>query len=421
MRDILKNKDIRIRILITLLILLIFRIGSNITVPGVDRNILVQMFSDKNIGLLELFNIFSGGAFSNFTVFALGVTPYITASIVVQLLTFGFPFFEEMAKGGIEGKRKLERITRITTLVLSLVQAAGITFGMFRQAVIYQDALTFTAIIVALTSGSMLLMWLGEQINEYGIGNGISILIFGGIISRIPNALRTLWTRMSDGQMSFVTLILIFACTVLLIAAVVMVQKGERRLPIQFPKKVVGRKIYGGQMSHIPFRVNQAGVIPIIFALSLLQFPVMISYFCPNSGYASFINKYLSVTGSPGVWVYLVLNFILIFFFTFFYGEITFKTQEIADNLKANGGSIPGIRPGKATEEYISNISHRMSFAGAVFLGIIACLPIVASKILSFNLSFGGTSLLIAVGVAVDFYDRIKNMEAQRLDKGFLR
>lgn len=415
-----KVPEIRRKMIFTLLMLVVFRIGSNIPVPGIDRSVLSQVFTGET-GLFDLFDLFSGGSFSNFTIFALSITPYITASIIIQLLTIAFPYFERLAKEGQEGRKKMAQITRYLTIVLALVQAFGLTVGLFRQAVVDQTWFSFVVIILVLTAGTAFLMWLGEKINENGIGNGISLIIFGGIVARIPSGLRSLWTQYSDGSLSIVTLLLFAVFAIIVILGVIEVQQGTRKIPVQYAKRVVGRKMYGGQSTHIPLKVNQAGVIPVIFALSILQFPLTITYFFPNTAFTDFVTKWLSPAGNPGVWVYAVLNVLLIIFFNYFYTAVTFNPVEVAQNMKANGGFIPGIRPGKATVEYLSRVMSRISFVGAIFLAVIATLPTLVGQFTGLNISFGGTSLLIAVGVALDTMKQLENQMVMRNYQGFLK
>lgn len=415
-----KVKEIRSKIIFTLLMLVVFRIGSNIPVPGIDRSYLAQQFSGDK-GLFDLFDLFSGGAFSNFTIFALSITPYITASIIIQLLTIAFPYFERLAKEGAEGRKKMAQITRYLTVVLALVQALGLTVGLFRQAVIEQTWFSFIVIILVLTAGTAFLMWLGEQINENGIGNGISLIIFGGIVARIPSGIRSIYTQYSDGTMSIITIMLFAVFAVVVILGVIEIQQGTRKIPVQYAKRVVGRKMYGGQSTHIPLKVNQAGVIPVIFALSLLQFPLTITYFFPGTGFTLFIEKWLSPAGNPGVIIYAMLNVLLIIFFNYFYTAVTFNPVEVAGNMKANGGFVPGIRPGKATVEYLSKVMSRISIVGAIFLAFIATMPTIVSQFSSLDVRFGGTSLLIAVGVALDTMRQLENQMVMRNYQGFLK
>ena len=415
-----KVAEIRSKMLFTLMMLIIFRIGSNIPVPNINRDILSQMFTSE-AGLFDLFDLFSGGAFSNFTIFALSITPYITASIVVNLLSMAFPYFQRLAQEGTEGRKKMVQITRYMTVVLGLIQAVGLTIGLFRDAIVDDSVFSVIVIILVLTAGTAFLMWLGEQINDKGIGNGISMIIFAGIVARIPSGIRSLWTSLQDGAISVVTLIILVVVAVLVVAGVVMIQEGQRRIPVQYAKRVVGRKMYGGQSTHIPMKVNQSGVIPIIFALSLLQFPLTITYFFPNTGFTEWVTKWLSPAGNPGVWIYGVLNVILIIAFTYFYAGVTFNPKDVADNMKANGGSTPGIRPAKATEDYLQKVMSRITIVGAIFLAIIATMPTIISVLTSLNIQFGGTSLLIAVGVALETVRALDNQMLMRNYQGFLK
>lgn len=419
-RQAFKVPEIRSKMIFTLLMLVVFRIGSNIPVPGIDRTVLAQVFAGDT-GLFDLFDLFSGGSFSQFTIFALSITPYITASIIIQLLTIAFPYFERLAKEGQEGRKKMAQITRYLTVVLALIQALGLTVGLFRQAVIDQTWFSFAVIILVLTAGTAFLMWLGEKINENGIGNGISLIIFGGIVARIPSGLRSIWTQFTEGTLGVISIILFAIFAVVVILGVIEIQQGTRRIPVQYAKRVVGRKMYGGQSTHIPLKVNQAGVIPVIFALSILQFPLTITYFFPNTAFTDFVTKWLSPAGNPGVWIYAVLNVMLIIAFNYFYTAVTFNPMEVAENMKANGGFIPGIRPGKATVDYLTRVMSRLSFVGAIFLAVIATLPTIVGQLTGMDISFGGTSLLIAVGVALDTMKQLENQMVMRNYQGFLK
>lgn len=413
--------DIRKKIIFTLCMLVIFRIGAQIPVPGMDREVLAQTF-DSDTGLFALFNLFSGGAFSNFTIFALSITPYITASIILQLLTIAIPALERLAREGTEGRKKIAQYTRYLTVALAVVQAIGVTIGLFRQALISTDVFSIIVIVMVLTAGTAFLMWLGEQINENGIGNGISLIIFAGIIARLPSAVQTIWAKLQDGTMSIVTLIVFVLFCVAVIVGIILIQQGQRRIPVQYAKRVVGRKMYGGQATHIPLKVNQAGVIPVIFAMAFLQFPLTITYFMNAQGDAAqWIEKWLAPTGSPGVWVYAAFNVVLIVFFTYFYTSVTFNPMEVAGNLKANGGFIPGIRPGKTTVEYLNRVMTRITFVGAIFLALVAILPTIVSELGGLSFHFGGTSLLIAVGVALDTMKQLENQMVMRNYSGFLK
>ena len=413
--------DIRKKIIFTLLMLVIFRIGSNIPVPGINRSVLAELFSG-NTGLFDLFNLFSGGSFGNMTIFALSITPYITASIILQLLTVAIPALERLAREGMEGRKKITAYTRYLTVVLALIQAIGVTVGMFRRALISTDVFSIVVIVLVLTAGTAFLMWLGEQINENGIGNGISLLIFAGIIARLPSGVGNTIAKFKAGEIGFMTIVLFVAFAIVVIVGIILIQQGQRRIPVQYAKRVVGRKMYGGQSTHIPLRVNQAGVIPVIFAMALLQFPLTITYFMSStSSFSIWVTKWLSPTGNPGVWVYAVLYCILTFFFTYFYTTITFNPLEVSDNMKQNGGFIPGIRPGRATTEYLQKVMNRLTFVGAVFLAAVAVLPTLVSQFTPIDMYFGGTSLLIAVGVALDTMKQLEQQMVMRNYKGFLK
>lgn len=415
-----KVEELRKKILFTLMMLVVYRIGSNIPVPGINRTYLSQMFSGET-GLLDLFDLFSGGSFSNFTIFALSITPYVTASIIVQLLTIALPYFERLSKEGNEGHKKMATITRYMTVVLGLIQAIGLTVGLFKNAVVDKSAFASITIIMVLTAGTVFLMWLGEQINEYGIGNGISLIIFAGIVDRFPTFVRNTYAQVSEGAISGVAVLTLLIVSVMLVMVIILFEQGVRKIPVQYAKRVVGRKMYGGQSTHIPMKVNQAGVIPIIFSLSLLQFPLIVTYFAPKSAYADFVNKYISPSGDPGLWIYVVLNVVLTMFFTYFYTAITFNPTEVAENMRQSGGFVPGIRPGTATVKYLSRVMSRLCFCGGLFLAAVSVIPTIVSNFTPFEMTFGGTSLLIAVGVATDTVKQIQNQMLMRNYQGFLK
>ncbi len=413
--------DIRSKIVFTLLMLLVFRLGSNIPVPGIDRAILQDVFSG-NTGLFGLFDLFSGGAFSNFTIFALSITPYVTASIILQLLTIAVPSLEALAKEGTEGKKKIAQYTRYLTVALAFIQAIGLSVGLFRQAIIVKDFFSITVIVLTLSAGTAFLMWLGEQINDNGIGNGISLIIMAGIVSRIPTAIHSSFVKLQAGELGVVSIILFCIFALIVIVGIIMIQQGQRRIPVQYAKRVVGRKMYGGQSTHIPMKVNQAGVIPVIFSLSLLQFPLTITYFVKDGAFTDFVKTWFSTSGNlVGVLVYAALNIMLIMFFTFFYTAIVFNPMEVANNMKANGGFIPGIRPGRSTVEYLNRVMTRITFVGALFLAFIATIPTIISHGTALDMRFGGTSLLIVVGVALDTMKQIESQMVMRNYQGFLK
>lgn len=421
-----KIADLRRKMLFTLLMIIVFRVGANIPVPGIDRAQLESAFSGK--GLFEIFDLFSGGSFSNFTIFALSITPYITASIILNLLTIAIPYLENLSKEGTEGKKKIAQLTRYLTVVLGFLQAIGMSIGLFRNTIINTGDQPFwlsaSIVIITLTAGTAFLMWLGEQINEYGVGNGISLIIFAGIVCRIPSGVSTAIRNYQTDQISLISLILFVLFALLVVVGTIFVQQGQRRIPVQYAKRVVGRKMYGGQNTHIPIKVNQAGVIPVIFALSLLQFPLTITYFMnSNSAFTQFVTKWLSPQGTaadPGVWIYAGFNIILIIFFTYFYTAVTFNVVEVSDNMRANGGFIPGIRPGRTTVEYLNRVMTRITFVGAIFLAVIATLPTLIQIFTALNIRFGGTALLIVVGVALDTMKQIESQMVMRNYKGFL-
>lgn len=421
LKEALKDKTIKKKIIFTLTMLMIFAIGSNLPVPGMNSDTLKQIFRDDNMGLFELFNLFTGGSFKNFTIFALGITPYITASIIIQLLTIAFPYFEGLSKEDDTGRKKMASITRYLAVCLALIQGAGLSIGLFRKAIIDQSILNIIMIILILTAGTTFLMWIGEQINEYGVGNGISLLIFAGIVERIPVGVAELFVKVRNGSLSVISIVAILIATILLIAGINYVQQGIRKIPVQYAKRMVGRKLYNGENTHLPIKLNAAGVIPIIFSLSLIQFPLTITYFMPNSGVSQVVSKYLSPSGTPGVWIYILLNILLIVGFTYFYTAIIFKPSEVSKNLANAGGSIPGIRQGKATEEYLTGVMNRLCLPSAMFLAVIATIPIIVSQFTNLNLNFGGTSILIMVGVALDTVQNIENRGLQGRYTGFLR
>ncbi len=415
-----KVSDIRRKILFTILMLIVFRIGSNIPVPGMDRAVLDEVFNGGT-GLFALFDLFSGGSFSNFTIFALSITPYITASIILQLLCIAIPALERLSREGNEGRKKIAQMTRYLTVILAFVQAIGLAVGLFRRALISTDFFSVAVIVLVLSAGTAFLMWLGEQINEHGIGNGISLLIFGGIIARVPSGIHEIWVNLQSGETNYVEVIIFLLFALAVIVGVIEIQQGQRRIPVQYAKRVVGRKMYGGQSTHIPLRVNQAGVIPVIFSLSLLQFPLTITYFFQGSAFTEWVSKWLSPSGNPGVWIYAVLNIILIIFFTYFYTAITFQPGEVANNMKNNGGFIPGIRPGRPTTDYLTKVMNRITLTSAIFLAIVSTLPTLLAQFTPFDLRFGGTSLLIVVGVALDTIKQLENQMVMRNYQGFLK
>ncbi len=414
LRNAWKIPDLRRRILFTVAMLIVFRIGAFIPVPGINIAV-IQEIVQKG-GLLGFFDVVSGGAFSNFTIFALSITPYITASIIMQLLTIAIPKLEEMAKEGEEGRKKIAQYTRYGTVVLALIQSIGLSLGM-RGALYSATPINITIVALTLTAGTAFLMWLGEQITDKGIGNGISLLIFAGIISRLPDGIITIYQYYRVGTTNIVELVLFAIGAVLIIAGVVAIQEGQRRIPVQYAKRVVGRKMYGGQSTHIPIKVNQAGVIPVIFASSLLAFPQTIGAFFPESGFNRFMERYFAWGG----FTHTLFTALLIVFFTYFYTAVTFNPMEVANNLRKYGGFIPGIRPGKPTSDYISKVLNRITLVGAFFLVVIVVIPVMLMRFTGLKIYFGGTALLIVVGVALETMKQIEAQMLMRHYQGFLK
>ena len=413
-----KVKDVRKRILYTLMMILIFRIGTTIPVPDVNTSIISSLVSGNS--LLALYNMFTGGAFSNFTLFALGIGPYITASIIIQLLTVGFDSLKELQKSGEEGRKKMNMYTKYTALVLAIIQAVGITLGVIKSALTSDSIFSIATVIMTLVSASMILMWMGDRITEKGLGNGSSIIIFVGIISRIPSDLISVVKSVKSGTLVLWLAIVLAVIMLVTIALVTFINEAVRKIPVQYAKKVVGRKLYGGQNSHIPMKVNQSGVMPIIFASSLLAFPQTIALFMGKNA-QNFVSTYLSTSGDIGFWIYRSLEVLLIVFFSYFYTTISFNVDDIAENMKNNGGFIPGIRPGRPTVDYLSKILSRITLAGALFLAVIAMIPAFTVHFMSVNMSLAGTSILIVVGVALELKRQLESHLVMRSYQGFLK
>ena len=413
-----KVKDVRRRILYTLMMILIFRIGTTIPVPDVNTSIISNLVSGNS--LLALYNMFTGGAFSNFTLFALGIGPYITASIIIQLLTVGFESLKELQKSGEEGRKKMNMYTKYTALVLAIIQAVGITLGVIKSALTSDSIFSIATVIMTLVSASMILMWMGDRITEKGLGNGSSIIIFVGIISRIPTDIISVVNSVQSGTIKLWLAIILAIIMLITITLVTFINEAVRKIPVQYAKKVVGRKLYGGQNSHIPMKVNQSGVMPIIFASSLLAFPQTIALFMGENA-QNFVSTYLSTSGDIGFWIYRSLEVLLIVFFSYFYTTISFNVDDIAENMKNNGGFIPGIRPGRPTIDYLSRILSRITLAGALFLAVIAMIPAFTVHFMSVNMSLAGTSILIVVGVALELKRQLESHLVMRSYQGFLK
>ena len=410
--------DLRKKMLYTLLMIFVFRLGSFIPVPGLNPQALAELVSENN-SLFGLMDAFSGGAFSNATIFAMGITPYINSSIILQLLTVAIPALERLSKEGEEGRKIIAKWTRITTVILAFIQATGLYFGI-KGAVLNQNFASYVTIVATFTAGTAFLMWLGEQITEKGVGNGISIIIFAGIVASIPTMAKNLVGSVTQFGAPWWTIALVLVFNLAMIVFVIFITDAERRIPVQYAKRVVGRKMYGGQSTHIPLKVAMAGVIPIIFAMSILSFPTTIMQFTGEPTSAFWLGFWRLLT--PSSWVYIVLYLLLIVFFTYFYTAIQFNPIEVANNMKKNGGFVPGIRPGAPTSSYISRILSRITLTGAFFLGIVAVIPLVIAKIYPSiqSVSITGTSLLIMVGVALETVKQIESQMMMRHYKGFL-
>jgi len=428
MFKILKNAwavpDLRKKILIVLALILVFRFGSYIPVPGIDRTQLELLWFNQT-GVGGLFNIISGGALSQISIFAMSITPYINASIIIQLLTIAIPSLEAMAKEGEEGRKKLAQYTRYFTIILALVQAIGLSVS-FKAAFVEETFLTYLIVVMSLTAGTAFIMWLGEQMTEYGIGNGTSIIIFAGILagsySAVTNLLaQTNFTTSFIGKISFFAVIL---GVLLIVAAVVWMQEAERRIPVQYAKRVVGRKMYGGQSTHIPIKVSMAGVIPIILAMSLMMFPALIIQLTGStSGFWMNVANICSPQIGSAWWVYLVhciIYSLLIIGFSFFYTVIIFNPVEVANTLKKNGGFIPGIKAGKPTADYINGVLNKITLFGSIFIAAIAIIPVVVQAVTGISLGFGGTTVLIVVGVALEITKQLESQLVMKHYKGFL-
>ena len=433
-KNAIKTPDVRKKLLYTLLLIVIFRLGCYITVPGVNSLALSQALGAGN-GLTGMIDLISGGAFSRFSIFAMSISPYITASIVIQLLAMVIPALERLTKEeGEAGREKINKYTKMLTIVLALIESLGIYLS-YKNSGVFVDGgfMTGLLIVISLVGGTSLLMWLGDQITNKGIGNGISVIIFVGILSGLPKGIITIWnlmfTTLGFSTTGLITALGIIIGAVILVAAVVFVQQAERRVPVQYAKKVVGRKMYGGQNTHIPLKLAMAGVMPIIFASSFLTFPAMIiSMFNTNimqeTGFWATIYKFSVATSSSAVPVgYSIANAIiyllLIVAFTFFYTFATFNPAEVSNNIKKNGGFVPGIRAGKPTTDYLSSIISKITWFGGIYLAIIAILPMLL-RFTSIDITFGGTSILIVVGVALEIVQQLESQLVMRHYKGFL-
>jgi len=419
-QNIFKITELKNRIFFTLALLTVYRVGCHVPTPGINGEELSKYLAKVAGGVMGFMDMFSGGALSKVTIFALGIMPYISASIIMQLLTVVIPAIGKLAKEGEAGRKKITRYTRYGTIVISAIQSFGIAAGlesMSQGAFVQNPGWSFRLVtMITLTSGTAFIMWLGEQITERGIGNGISLIIFAGIVARFPNAIVSTVRLVQAGELSIFFVLFLIVMMVGVIAGIILMERGQRKIPVQYAKRVVGRKVYGGQSTHLPLKINTAGVIPPIFASSIIMFPATVAGFISIPWVQSFAKQL-----SPGTIVYTILYVSMIFFFAYFYTAIVFNPVDIADNLKKYGGYVPGIRPGQKTSEYLYRVLSRLTFVGAIYLAIVCVIPEILITRFRVPFYFGGTSLLIAVGVALDTVSQIESHLVTRSYEGFLK
>jgi preprotein translocase subunit SecY len=421
--NIFKIPDLKKRVLFSLSMLAVYRVGCHIPTPGINSQALAHFFAQARGTLLGMFDMFSGGALEKLTVFALGIMPYISSSIIFQLLTVVIPSIEKLSKEGEAGRKKITQYTRYGTIVLSVVQALGISIGLESmrgpagELVVPSPGWGFRLLtVITLSAGTAFIMWLGEQMSEKGIGNGISLIIFAGIVARIPTALINSGRLLKTGELSLFVIVFIMALMLAVVAGIVFVERGQRRLPIHYAKRVVGLKTYGAQTSHLPLKVNMAGVIPPIFASSIIMFPATVANFINIPWVRNAAHKM-----TPGNWLYELFYVAFIVFFCYFYTAVTFNPADVAENIKKHGGYIPGIRPGKETSEYLDRVLTKLTFSGAVYIAIVCVLPSVLIGKFNLPFYFGGTALLIAVGVGMDTVAQIESHLITRNYEGFMK
>ena len=416
--DAFRLPDLKRRILFTLGVLFVFRLGAHIPTPGVDTAAMAQLFGGNNSGVLDFLNLFSGGALQRFSIFSLGVAPYINSSIVMQLLVVIFPYLEKLQKDNTEGRKKIVQWTRYGSVLFAVVQGVGMTAWLGSLGIFSGSFFSALLVVTTLTAGSIAVMWMGEELSDHGIGNGISLLIFAGIVARIPEAVMQSWSMVRVGQLNLLALLVGLILMVIVVAGCIMLQEGQRRLPVQYAKRVVGNKVYGGQSTFIPLRVNQSGVIPIIFAQSLLVFPSVLAGFFGDGS----VGRFVRALFEPNSLFYIICYVALIIFFAYFYTAVVFNPTDIANNMKKYGGFILGIRPGQPTADYITKVMERITLGGAVFLAIVALVPNFMSSIMGIkSFYFGGTAVLIVVGVALDTVHQIEAQLLMRHYDGILR
>ncbi len=416
----IKIEELRKRIIFTIVMLAVYRLGVHIPTPGVDGAALKQVFESMQGTIFGFFNLFSGGALERFSVFALGIMPYISSSIIFQLLTVVVPYFHELQKEGEQGRKKITQYTRYGAVLLAIIQGTGIATQLQNYqnpAVVLNPGFAFVAMtVITLCAGTLFLMWIGEQMSERGIGNGTSVLIYAGIAARIPTGIGSALSLYRSGELSFLKILIVLAIILVTFFAIIFVERGARRIPIQYAKRVIGRKVYGGQNTFLPLKVNVSGVIPPIFASSLLMFPATFAAF----SHIKYLQNFTQMI-QPGSMLYEILFVALIVFFTYFYTAVVFKTDDVADNLRKNGGFIPGIRPGEATAQYIDYVLGRITLGGAAYMAAICVLPTVFTQTIKVPFYFGGTSVLILVGVALDTVAQIETFLLTRNYEGFMK
>lgn len=425
-QNVFKIPELKKRILYTFGLLAVYRVGAFIPTPGIDSQALARYFENVQGTILGFFNMFSGGALEQMAVFALGIMPYISASIILELLTVVVPYLEKLKKEGEQGRKKINQYTRYGTVVLSMIQGLGIAIGLENMdvggsSVVPVPGWSFRLMtMITLTAGTTFIMWLGEQITERGIGNGISLIIFAGIVARIPSAIGSTWTQLRLGEMSPFLFLGIVVLMIGVVAAIVFMEAGHRRIPIQYAKRVVGRRMYGGQSTHLPLKINTSGVIPPIFASSIMVFPATIAQFVGGQHPGGFLETMVQQL-SPGTILYAVLSIIMIIFFAYFYTAIIFNPLDVSDNMRKYGGFIPGIRPGKKTAEYIDRTLSRLTLVGALYLSFIVILPTYLVQMFHVPFFFGGTGLLIVVGVAMDTMQQVESHLVMRHYDSFIK
>jgi len=416
-QNIFKIPELKNKILYTFALLAVYRIGVHVPTPGIDSVALEKIFEAYKGGILGMFNMFSGGALERLSVFALGIMPYISASIILQLMTVVIPHLERLSKEGEQGRKKITQYTRYGTVILSIIQGFGISVGLEQMGAVLNPGWGFRLMtVLTLTAGTAFIMWLGEQITERGIGNGISLIIFAGIVARLPSAIVNTFRLLSTGEMGIFAVVILVVLMVMVVGIIIFVEQGQRRIPVQYAKRVVGRKMYGGQSTHLPLKINTAGVIPPIFASSIMMFPATVATFIT----VPFIQEFVAQI-RPGNWVYEICYVAFIFFFCFFYTAVTFKPDDVAENMKKYGGYIPGIRPGKRTADYIDKILTRVTVGGAIYVSAVCVLPSILVTRFNVPFYFGGTALLIVVGVSIDTIAQMESHMLTRNYEGFLK